>query len=87
VAPIWLGSGSWSRPIADEGDIDTVQDGGEPVNHAGEPADDLGKAVQGKLRRFTDKHKIIVEFYLYLYLYLYLVGYPWSGGLPEEVTG
>jgi hypothetical protein len=24
----------------------------------------------GKLRRFTDKRKIIVEFYLYLYLYL-----------------
>jgi hypothetical protein len=42
-------SGQWElveESIADEGDINTVQGGGEPVDHAGESSDDVGEAVQ-----------------------------------------
>jgi hypothetical protein len=32
--------------IGEEADIKTVQRGGEPIDHAGEPADDLPEAIQ-----------------------------------------
>jgi hypothetical protein len=32
--------------VADVGDIDAVEGGGEPVDHAGEPADDRREVVQ-----------------------------------------
>ena len=32
--------------VGEEADVDAVQGGAEPVDHAGQPADDLGEAVQ-----------------------------------------
>ena len=47
VAPIWDGQRQLVEDaVGEEADVDAVQGGGEPVDHAGQPGDDLGEVVQ-----------------------------------------
>src|SRR5258708_37037889 len=35
-----------AEAVSDEADVSTVQDGGEPFGHGGQPGDDLGEVIQ-----------------------------------------
>ena len=42
MAPIWEGSGQLVEDaVGEEADVDAVEHGAEPVDHAGQPGDDV----------------------------------------------